>query len=262
MTKWRTNIPKWLRQSKEWNEWESALVFATVWPRLLAPNNRKRRSQIRTLHYLALLEQMAGAKGRRAALVRDFVIKRLQSRLMDLAHTARIEWYRQQLFLDATAGSYITPILTTGVLVKVLASPNGIRHGRRVVSAATEFLVANHRRGIAIVGDEDKAEESWRKWKHAAHLCAALVDYLPRDSTPQINDATLRQIEADMASFITTALHYQKFLTGHLEPKGVGIPAATRRSFKLASLDPIELSAPGFAKDDLPAWDRKRGVST
>jgi len=247
MKKWRTNLPKWLREKRDWDEWQSRLCFATILPRLLAPNRRRRRSQITTLHYLVLLERLAGEKGRSASAVRELVIKRLKGRLMDLVHTARIGWYREQLLLTAKASTYLSSILMTGLIVKALESRHGVRNDWRVLD--------QHRGGRGfIIRDEEELEEVWRKWKHAAHLCAAFVDYLPRQPALQIDDKTWRMLEDNMANFVTTALHYQRFLTGERIMDGVSIPSATIRLFEIAKFEKLNLSARSFAKSDLPVW--------
>lgn len=258
MTTLQMKVPKLLRAKKKWNRWDSSLAFAAVWPWLLSPKNEKRRGRIKTLHYLALLEKMAGARGAGASAVRAVLVKRLQSRLVELAHTARIEWYRQQLmFVGATPGSFVAPVLTTGFLVKVLRGPNGVRNRKRSMVAAYDYLVTNHRRGTVIRGDEDEAEKHWRKWKHSAHLCAALVDFLPPGSAFEINQAILNDIEENMGAFIATARNYEQFLMNEEEVTKDEIPLATRRRFELARLVPLDLSIPARVRDELPAWDRK-----
>ena len=259
MVKWRTAVPKFLRNKKQWDEWEAALAFATIFPRLLSPRRKARRSRIRTLHYLVLLERLSGERRKRVRPVREFVTRRLRTRLGDLAHTARIEWYREQMLLDSKAGEYITPILTVGTITKILMSRHGIRGERRTLDAAFDYLGTHYGRGIAITGDRDCAERYWRKWKHAAHLCAAFVDFLPRDRALRVDEETLSQLEKKVASFVVTAMHYQDFLAGvSPEAGGVGIRDGTRRSFKLAVLDSVALTVANFVKDDLPLWDSRR----
>lgn len=258
MTALQMKVPKLLREKKKWNRWESSLAFAAVWPWLLSPDKDKRRDRIKTLHYLALLEKMVGVKGPNASAIRAVLVKRLRSRLVELAHTARIEWYRQQLMFEgATPGAYVAPVLTTGFLVKVLRGPDGVRNRKRVLSAAIDYLLINHQRGTVIRGDEDEAKKHWRKWKHSAHLCAALVDFLPPGSSFEINQAVLNDIEENMGAFIATAQRYEQFLAGEEETTKGEIPQATRRSFELARFVPLALSIPARVRDGLPAWDRK-----
>lgn len=253
MVKWRTRVPAYLRDKADWDEWQSSFAFATIWPRLLAPGNRRRRSQIRTLYYLVLLERLAGVRTKTAVEVRERVVKRIETRLLDLAHTQGIEWYREQIKLDATAGAYIAPILTTGLLVKVMAAHGEWSQSERTVAAATRTIVEDYGGGgVAINGSEEGVVAAWRKWKHAAHLCAALVDYLPFTRTLTLSQAELERIERrDMAMLVVTAIHYQSFLTGE------SFQFRTRRSFKLANLDSVALKVGSIAKLELPPWDRK-----
>jgi hypothetical protein len=259
MAKRRTKLPKRLRGQENWDKWEKALAFAAVMPRFFAPSTRERRERIKTLHYLDLLERMVGCESDSAEFIRLHLTNRLERRRRDLISTARLTWYREQLFIEEEAGSLAPSILTTGLIVKILCSERRDGKRQRTIVAAYDHLRDNYKPGIAIRTSEKATEAIWRKWKHAAHLCAAFVDFLPFDRALQINNATLVDLEGRFDEFVATAVYYQSFLTG--EAGDGAIPWRTRKQFELATVDALTLTASPFARSDLPLWDRKPGTA-
>jgi hypothetical protein len=138
-----------------------------------------------------------------------------------------------------------------------MASPDGVENRHRVLWTAQAYIYQNYLTGVAIYANDFNTRKSWFTWKRVAHLCAAFVDFLPYSASVQIDDQTLASLEQNMASFASTALHYQRFLTGQCVIEGAEIPFGTRKSFKLALLPKLNLIAQPFTKSELPKWDRR-----
>jgi hypothetical protein len=252
------DLPLGLADLEVWDAWDNRLAFATIVPRLLAPATGRRRGRIRTLFYLDLLERAKGATDARGREVRDFLeayCRQHQSRLLG---TSTLASYRERLHLGTSGGKYIGEILTVGLTSKIMASPNGVADGQRILATAQAYIYENYHTGIAIYANEFDTRTSWFTWKRVAHLCAAFVDSLPLSASPQIDNETLSNLERNMGSFATTAIYYQRFLSGQRVIGDAEIPARSRHSIKLALLPELKLIAPDYAKSDLPTWDRQR----
>ncbi len=258
MAKWRTKLPKQLRKEQTWGKWEKALAFAAVMPRLLAPSTKERRDRIKTLHYLDLLNRLAAAEAGGTDVIIPHLTKRFEHRWADLVNTARLRWYREQLFVSERGGKYAPSIITSGLIVKILRGDHWGPKNRRTIGGAYAILRERYRPGTVVRTSEKETEKIWRKWKHAAHLCAAFVDFLPFEPALQIDEGTLIDLEDRFDEFVATAVQYQTFLTGN--GAGDEIPQATRRQFELATFDTLALSAAPFSKLDLPLWDRRPKV--
>jgi hypothetical protein len=251
-------LPLGLPEQDSWTSWDCALALATIVPRLLSPDRARRRGRIRTLFYSELCQRTKGVHEPRAQTVHRFLDAYCNRRQHRLLETSRLSSYKRRLYLNSTGGAYIRPILTVGITAKVMASSHGVAKGRRVLATAQKYICDNYDTGIAVYANDLETRQAWFTWKHVAHICAALVDFLPLQSSPIINNTTLTRLECSMESFIATAFHYQTFLTGSQIIEGAEIPARSRQSFHLALLPDIKLVAAHFAKSELPVWDRTR----
>lgn len=255
-------LPLGLAELEQWDRWESALAFAVVIPRLIAPATGKRRVGIRATFYSALLERLEAATEPKAVKIQAFLQQYLTEHRYSLHRRSGIDSYLGRLHIGKRQGKYIRSILTVGLTAKVMARPEGAVDGRRVLASAQQYIIDNYETGSAFYSNGLATRSAWFKWKRVAHLCAALVDYLlENDRWPRIDDHVLSEIEAKMASFAVTAASYQAFLTGQAVVEGAEIPARSRDALKLARLPELGLRKCGWRKIELPMWDRRRGAA-
>jgi hypothetical protein len=247
-----------LPELETWGEWDNAFAFATIIPRLLAPETDRRRGRIRTLFYLALMQRAKRATDARGRELSEFLEDYCDRTKHRLIGTSTVRSYRNRLYLGTDAGTYIGKILTTGLTAKIMASPSGVAKGQRVLATAQSFIYDNYSTGIAIYANAHDTRRLWFTWKRVAHLCAAFVDFLPFTQSIEIDEQTLATLEENMARFATTAMYYQRFLTGQHVIDDAPIPERTRRSFKLALLPDLRLITEPYTNSELPPWDRRR----
>jgi hypothetical protein len=257
------HLPLGLAELEQWDQWDCALAFAVLIPRLIAPATGKRRVGIRAIFYSALLERLeAAATDPKAVKMQVFLKQYLAEHRHSLHRRSGIDNYLRRLHLGQRKGKYIRSILTVGLTAKVMASPEGAADGRRVLSTAQQYIIDNYETGPTVYSNWQMTRTAWFEWKRVAHLCAALVDYLSLDGgSPRIDEETLNGIEADMATFAVTAASYQAFLTSQTVVERAEIPARTQQAMKLTRLPELRLLAPGRRNDSLPQWGRRTATA-
>ncbi len=258
MPKYLLELPLQLEALPAWTSWDQSLAFATIVPRLLAPASARRRGRIRTLFYLSLLEVAKTNADGRAKEVDVFLAEYFNRRRGAILGTSTMTSYRKRLFLGTTRGTCIRQILTVGLTARVMASDDGVEDNARVLATAQAYVCNNYKTGLAVAGDAFSTRQAWFTWKHVAHFCAAFVDFVQEQRRgPIVDDETLSVLERNMDRFCRTTLHHQLFLTGRNIIGGVEIPQRTRKSFGLALLPDLLLTASPYAEQALPTWDKR-----
>lgn len=251
-------------ENQQWSIWQKRLAIVTVRSFFLAPRSARKRSRLRTALYSKLLSHPDS--GEMPQDIRTFLVRRQVFGMSDVLELSPLKDYLERLRIEdgvrrSKSTRIISPIVTVGLIVKVLASEKVLnskqeKKARRKVTMAREYIEENYRTGFIIRRNTDDQKKAWNKWKSIAHLCAALVDFLQRQPGRQLrlDRSDWQRLEDDIPDFLATANYYQQFLLGQLVIKDVPLASRTAKEIGLRQLPPLSLGSP-FVIPALPGWD-------
>jgi hypothetical protein len=242
-----------------------------VIPYLLQLGSASQRRRVRTVFYLDLLVRMASkSEAEIDTRIYGYLKQRCRERHVWSAvrKASARRTYEHRLFLrNAIAqrkrkdiNTQVRSLLTTGLIVKILASRYAVKGFRRNQTEAYFYLVDAYESVPAISADGRRSRDYWRECKPIASLCAALIDFLmQRTGALRIDRQTLQSLKADMAAFLRTAYEYQKFLLGEDDAIQPTLSVSAIRRINVKRLPPIECGR-SYRTPKLPRWGRKSDV--
>ena len=239
---------------------ERRLCFAQLMPYLIEPEKKRRRSHVRTLFFLQLLQTLDG-EDKSTAKLRSYLARHVEEHKSALSKTGSYESYLRAFYVDAWGnGRYIRDVVATGLTVKALASEHGIgKRGKRTLSAAQEYIIENHETGVVLANDI-YLSTTWSYNKPIAHLCTAFVEFLQSNTghTLCINSKLLQVLETQMDRFVVTAHRYQDFLAGRSVLANAPLSSKLNANLSLLLLPNFALNAHPYTNPALPRWDVRR----
>lgn len=245
--------------NSRWSSTDRDHAYAEYVAALLKPNSARGRNRVR-LTILAAhskhLQEMSPILKDQSQSDQSWA----QTLIRTLASASSHATYRRRLYFDLDsevpwAGQAVRPILTTGLLVKVLATGQANNHlGHASIERAREFIYENYQTNILIAANRYDTKRAWSTCRAIAPLAAAFLDFIQSRQATRLNSGTLSEVRKHIDNIVLDATAYRAFL---LRPMRRGNKSLLNESelFPLPSVPtPLTIVSP---PPGLPPWGRR-----
>lgn len=251
-------FPPGLCTSSRWKPLDHSLATATLKACLLSPRSEKKRSRYQTGLYMNLLDQVMDVGNR--DLMR-WMLTRVIDNPKEFGKLSSINDYYDRLYFKVPGRKertrqlrYMQDILIVGLTLKQLMRPAPPRRrGETPLDVAQEAVAKRYSGSLGMSVRERRA--AWFKWRHVAHFCAAIVDFLPQTGLPTVDEKFFDTLKKDMPALFATAGDYARFLAGESPIEGVYLSSQLTRHIKLLVVPPdIRHAGDSRVQSEMPRW--------
>lgn len=255
-------FPPSIGTKPEWTPYERGIGTSIAQACLLSPRSRRKRERYVTGLLFNRLESIFEVGDRDLARV---VLQRVISDPRDFGKLSPISDYMDRLHFRVPGRKersrsllFVRNIIAVGLTLKILVAAS--LKDRRKLTLDDAQRELSEQFGYIVGNNEAYPREAWFKWRHAAHLCAAVVDYLPKHL--KVDENFWQEIEDDLPNFLATAIIYQRFLVAQYNEAGRSLSRQMLQDLQLLTIpDTICVGPAPRYSIELPRWRKKASDS-